>query len=64
MNATEYAVELSAHLAAPDPDDFGDHRRGHVLTQAGDPQRFEMLAWLPNVYVQIVRQAREDERLS
>ena len=52
------AAELAEHLASPDPPEMPP--RGHRVTQAGDPRRFELLAIQPNVYTALVRQEHEE----
>ncbi len=54
----ELLDELSEHLAALDPPDLP--ARSHRLTQEGDPDRFEMLAWLPMSYAAHVRLERDE----
>lgn len=54
------AVALVELMALPDPQELS--HRSHKVTQEGKPQRFEMLAWLPAVYVNQRRQDLEDQR--
>ena len=55
----ERIIALCELMARPDPDDL---RRVHRITQEGKPGRFQLLAWLPNAYVNQRRQDLEDER--
>ncbi len=54
---TERAQAILELLAQPCPQDIYATYR---LTQAGDPDRFDLLKSQPNVYAQYLRQAHDD----